>query len=336
MNNSKYFIAILFLVGILSSCEDTFSNVVDVDRSHLTSKGVIFGLISNSDPRDSIFQEQTSNQQNEKIPSNRIFISHSSPSFKQQHDFYKADISLKSGEDKIKLQYFSKNADQGAKEPFYGIMEAIKPGEIYRISAQSDTATQAHSYRAWAPVSAADTMPMPVPIEIEGAEIHYGDLAGSESEGYIDLVIRDEPYKRNMYQIEIAVVQSQHYIPQLPFDLIIPVTVEGDEDRVSTEVFGTYHHSLVHEAEFNRYGHKRIKFHFHTNHGFFNKEKPVTLIVRFSNLSHHYVEFLRSSRRYFAMGENPFAEPAEIYSNIHNGYGIFAFSARSYAEYTIR
>lgn len=326
-----------FITLLMWSCKEIFSSPVDIEPSLLSNKGVIFGLLANSDPRDSLFREQVFTRE-KSIPGmgRRIFSSHSTHSNKGQQKFHKAKISVRSEEKDLPLKYFDASMLPGSLDPFYGIMEEFTPGREYRLSASCDTTDSSNGKKYWAPVSALDTVPRSVSVIIEEAGIKYPDLKKYIAEGFMNIRIEDEPYIRNTYQLEIAVVQSHVDALGRKYDVVIPVNVDGGDDRVSSEVFGDYHHNLIHEAEFNRDGQKKVNFTFHTNHGLFNKEKPVTLVIRFSNLSRHYAEFLNSSRRYFAMGENPFAEPAEIYSNIQNGYGIFAFAARSYDSYEVR
>lgn len=334
MNALPFIVLAVIFLGFATSCDETFTTPIEVDTSHLETKGVIFGLLSNSDPRDSVFQQPKYSRE-EDAPSthNRIFLSHSSPVHRNQHQFYNANVVLQSEHKTLPLRYYEQNQDD---ESFYSVMEALKPGEIYHFAAQYDSTAQVSEDHYWDPVSAVDTMPMPVDIQVIDADIQYAQLSGSESEGYVDIKIQDEPHKRNMYQVEVSIIQPRSFDHEQPLDIIIPTTIHGSQDRVSTEVFGTYHLSLLHEAEFSRHGEKRISFSFHTNSPFFNKEKPITLMVRFSNLSRSYVQFLKSSRQYFAMGDNPFAEPAEVYTNVHNGYGIFACSARSFAQIEVK
>src|SRR5690606_4204737 len=151
------FVSAVILLFVAASCEETFTKTIEVDQSHLEVKGVTFGMLSNSDPRDSAFQERQYNREDD-TPSaeNRIFLSNSSPVSRNVHQFYNAKVELKSEHGKLPLRYYESDH---IKEPFYSVMEALRPGEVYYIAAQSDsTSSQGIN---WAMVTATDTMPMP-------------------------------------------------------------------------------------------------------------------------------------------------------------------------------
>lgn len=46
-------------------------------------------------------------------------------------------------------------------------------------------------------------------------------------------------------------------------------------------------------------------------------------IVELHSLTYNYYRYLKSQGSYIDNKENPFSEPAVIYSNVINGYGIF-------------
>ncbi|HLU95062.1 MAG TPA: DUF4249 family protein [Membranihabitans sp.] len=318
---------------LLCGCDGNFTQVVEVNRKGIETKGVVFGLLSNSDIRDSVFFEQNYDRDKNGIALfNRIYVSHSSPSSQPQNVFYGGKVELRSESGDLDIQYFETDNKNTDKEPFFAVLSSFEPGNVYFLTARCEGQKSGPKEIQWTPVAAIDTMPLPVEIQIENAEVRHPDLEGTVSEGFIDIKIKDEPYRFNAYQVEISVIQNVTNENGLPYTIIIPAVVEGSEDRVNSEVFGTYHLNLMTQAAFNRQGQRRINFTFPANNSSFNRQKPVTLMIRLSNLSDNYLEFVTSSRQYYANGDNPFAEPTEIYSNIDNGYGIFAFSTRSFAE----
>ena len=108
--------------------------------------------------------------------------------------------------------------------------------------------------------------------------------------------------------------------------------IKNHGNRVDTKMYGAFPNDLFEEKDFSKDGRKRIYFHIKNHQNAFTKDKPVLLLVRLSNLSDNYIRFLRSTRQYYANMDSPFTEPVEIYTNINNGYGVFATAARSYRE----
>lgn len=329
-----YYLFITGLIIILSqSCDEPFTRVIEPDQAGFETRGVVYGLLSNSDQRDVIFREQNyGREKTSVVPTNRIYISNTSPLVLSDQLFYESKVILRSEEQELDLKFYPKTSFPQFKDPFYGVMNDIQPGKTYQLNARYNEQLADGKGSEWQEVTTSDSVPRLVPIQARHAEIEYSELKTSESEGFVDIQITDDPGRKNTYQIEVAIIQSTQNAAGERVQLIIPATVWGSGDRVSSEVFGNFQHHLIKESEFNREGEKRVRFSFYTNHATFNKQKEVVVMVRLSNLSDDYVRFLESSRQYFANGDNPFKEPLEIYTNVRNGYGIFAFSARSYAE----
>jgi hypothetical protein len=49
--------------------------------------------------------------------------------------------------------------------------------------------------------------------------------------------------------------------------------------------------------------------------------KPV---IRVSRITEAYFKFVKSYNVYYNSSDNPFAEPSNVYTNVKNGYGVFA------------
>ena len=332
-----YYLFVIWLtIFLFQGCDEPFTRVIETDQSDFETRGVVYGLLSNSDHRDFIFREQNyGREKTSVVPTNRIYISNTSSQVLSNPLFYKSNVNLRSGGQELDLKFYPKTSFPQFKDPFFGVMNDIQPGKTYQLRARYNKHMAGDKGSDWQEITTSDSMPLLIPVQARDADIEFSELKTSESEGFVDIQIDDEPDRKNTYQIEVAIIQTTQNAAGEMVQLIIPAEVWGSGDRVSTEVFGNFQHHLIKESEFNREGEKRIRFSFYTNHATFNKQKAVVVMVRLSNLSDDYVRFLESSRQYFANRDNPFREPLEIYTNVRNGYGIFAFSARSYAEITV-
>jgi hypothetical protein len=54
--------------------------------------------------------------------------------------------------------------------------------------------------------------------------------------------------------------------------------------------------------------------------------KTYRPFIKLFRITEDEFKFIKSNRAYSSAGDNPFAEPVNIYSNVKNGYGIFALS----------
>ncbi|WP_410963591.1 DUF4249 family protein, partial [Salmonella sp. SAL4455] len=51
---------------------------------------------------------------------------------------------------------------------------------------------------------------------------------------------------------------------------------------------------------------------------------PVKAYVNVLRITEDYFKFVKSYSVYYNSSDNPFAEPSNVYTNVKNGYGIFA------------
>lgn|SRR5690606_5831110 len=137
-----------------------------------------------------------------------------------------------------------------------------------------------------------------------------------------------------MYLVDVsAILQSDSLHGEDEF--LVHGRIDRPDKTAELDIFDNSRDNLFHEDDFTREGRKRIHFSFNNTNGPYDLDKGAVLIVRLSNLSDNYIRFHRSAQQYATNQDNPFAEPAEIFTNVNNGYGIFALAARSYVEVTV-
>lgn len=337
MGKEGYYVVVSFILIVLQLSCDGFTKDIKVDYSNHKAKGVIVSLLSNTDIRDSAFRRSYYYSSSESdTHSNRIYITNSvAPGFRDL--FYEAHVSLISEEEELPLTFIERNDQQNIYRPFFAAPDEILPGKVYQINAAFDPSAVDQYVQDWTPVSATDTMPDVVSFTVENIQFKYsdGNLAGTPEGGYFDLQIEDDPDRTNAYLVDVSAILYQDttydHLPKLVYG-----NIERPDKTTDLDIFETSRNDLFHEDDFTKEGRKRIHFRFRQNYGSYDREKPTSLLIRISNLSDHYIRFQRSSQQYSINKENPFAEPAEIYTNVENGYGIFALSSRSYAEVEVK
>lgn len=334
MGKNLYWIGILGAITLQMACEGSFTREINVDYTDHKTEGVIFSILSNSDERDTAFRDYGytfGEDRKVKTLNNRIYITNSKSPGYSGMNFYGANLTLGSEEVTLPLKYHKGDEQQSYENPFYTVEESIQPGRSYHITAEFNPDQVGPDIEFWSPFSASDIMPEPIAFILEDGNIEYLENNESMTEGYVDLKIEDEPGRLNIYQAEISLIlKSQE--DNVRETNVIFTSIKKRNDKVNSEVFGSFSNDLFEEKDFTREGRKRIYFHFKTKQISFDDFEPFLLMVRITNLSENYIRFLRSSRQYYANQDNPFVEPVEIFSNVKNGYGIFALGARSYAE----
>lgn len=334
MGKSSCIIGFMMMITWQIACEGSLTREIKTDYSDHKTKGVLFSILSNSDPRDTAFRNfgySAGKDGSELTLNNRIYITNSATPGYSKTKFYGAQIALMSDRLKLPLKFHNRDEHLGLERPFYTVEESIIPGSIYQITGEFNSDEADSFIQYWPPFSAMDIMPEPIPFHLEEAKIEHTEITVSRAEGYVDIKIEDERGRRNVYQVEITVIQKgDEGTDQHP--VVIYSSIINPDNRVNTEVFGSFSNDLFEESDFTREGRKRIYFDFKTEQMMSNDSTPSMLMVRITNLSENYIRFLRSSRQYYANQDNPFVEPVEIYTNVKNGYGIFALGARSYGE----
>lgn len=336
MRKGFYWLGLMTIIAAQLSC-DGFTKLIDVDYSGLKAKGVIFSVLTNTDIRDTAFHRSIYFSPNESdAHPNRIYISNSVPP-SSWDVFYEADVSLESEEDELPLKFVEKDNQQNIRKPFFTVEDQIFPGKAYHITAAFDPNAVGPYAQEWTPVSATDTMPEMVTFSVENPQFEYsdGNLEGTPKGGYFDLQIEDEPGRTNAYLVEVSAIVHQDTAYNR-FPTLVHGYIERPDKTTDLDLFENSRNDLFHEDDFTKEGRKRIRFRLRKTYGSYDREKPTLLLVRISNLSDNYIRFQRSSEQYAINEDNPFAEPTEIFTNVDNGYGIFALAARSYQEVEVK
>lgn len=333
MKKGYNWMVLLMAVVCQLGCEG-FTRRIDLDFSDHITKGVIFSVLTNTDIRDSAFRDiDYYSSQLTGSHNNRVFISHSVPPIGWRKLFYQAHVNLKSDEDELSLTFVDLDMEQNNYKAYFGVEDELIPGRIYDVSAAFDPDAAPQFVREWSPVSARDTMPHQVSFSVEDVHLEYpeGNYYATPLSGYLDLKIEDEPDRTNVYLVDVsAIFQSDSLYNEDQF--LIHGSIERPDKTTELDLFENSRNNLFHEDDFTREGRKRIHFRLNSSYGSHDRDKGAILIVRISNLSDNYIRFQRSSQQYNINKGNPFAEPAEIFTNVENGYGIFALASRSYRE----
>ena len=66
--------------------------------------------------------------------------------------------------------------------------------------------------------------------------------------------------------------------------------------------------------------------------GYFYSYKTLSITLYLHNISKSYYYYRTSLELYENASRNPFAQPVQVFSNISNGFGIFAGAQISYFE----
>ncbi len=185
-------------------------------------------------------------------------------------------------------------------------------------------------------VHATDSAPPPVPMSIESYRVETSDPIPGEpgvstvTEFRITLQIQDPPGEKNRYQIRVIAPgrsgRRDLYFstrdPSIISDNRIedPVT-EGVEPFTGSEPFFS-------DALFDGESHEIEVSSFDLA-----VEASLERVIWFQirHVSENYYRHLRSALLHKTTDDNPFAEPVRVYSNVENGYGIFAgYSAQTF------
>lgn len=193
---------------------------------------------------------------------------------------------------------------------------ALQAGESYSLRVAAP---------GFAPIQATDAIPRPVPTAIASHRTHTSSRAESRIKDLsIKLEIQDPPGETNYYQIRMY-----HHIPRSSFfsseryyqgpfstqDPSIAADNSDDDSFIEGEAFfiapffkDALFDGQTHAIELDNY----------------NVAEHTRVYVQVLYVSETYYEYLRSAKLHESTQDNPFAEPLSVYSNVENGYGIFA------------
>src|SRR5690625_885968 len=323
----------------MCACEGTLVTPLEVDYSDHQPRGVIFSFLSNSDDRDTAFRRSVIHSSVDMTGyPNRIFVIQSTPPGGFSRSI-PALVHLESDGREIPMEYIEPEpgVPVSIDMVFSTVGEDVSPGKGYRARAAQHPDDPYAGFHKWSVVAATDTTAEVTALEgaEAGSRWHENSPGRSPEGGYIDIKIEGEPDRENLYKIEVAGIAQFNYSPQM-YGRVIPTSIERPDKNIDLEIFGTSQNEYFYEGDFSKDGRRRIQFRFNQSHSNYNRDRPMKILIRVSNLSDHYRNFKESSDDYEMNEDNPFAEPAEIYTNVENGHGIFALAGRSYAEIELK
>ena len=189
-------------------------------------------------------------------------------------------------------------------------------------------------------ISASDSLPIPI-------SINYLDTItviepNNENRLQINLNFTDPANSQNFYLVETYVVRaSLTTINQdtLEFELdtikqrmiLTDVVFQNngfksrDEQGLFTDLLFNGQNKTL-EIELKDFE----KDYIFNENGKLNSEKTLSLTLYLHNISKSYYYYRTSLELYVDASRNPFAQPVQVFSNINNGFGIFAGAQISY------
>lgn len=189
----------------------------------------------------------------------------------------------------------------------YTSMIGAEPGHMWRLD------VSAPGYKS---VSAVAQLPNPVKLSSAryGESISSPDVPGEMEQG-MNITFTDPPGP-NYYGVQIFYGDSLQYQGDVWFRP--RGTVFDTNEEPSDMAFFTD----------ERVEGKQVTLNLYTPPRSYYNGKPFIVVLR--SLSADYYKFLETKKTYNDTHDNPFAEPAPIYTNIQNGLGIMgAYSGAS-------
>ena len=201
-------------------------------------------------------------------------------------------------------------------------LEFFQEERVYMWAKGALQTGESYSLRVAAPgfatIEATDAIPRPVPTAVVSYLTHTSDRSESRIKGdmSIKLEIQDPPGETNYYQIRMfAFFRSEQY--EGSFSTQDPsIIADNAADEPFNESF--YTAPFFKDTLFDGQTHA-IELS-----GNYNAPGRTRLRVQVLHVSETYYEHLRSAKSHESTLDNPFAEPVSVYSNVENGYGIFA------------
>ena len=202
-------------------------------------------------------------------------------------------------------------------------LEFLWRDRVYALEKNTLQAGESYSLRVSAPgfatIQATDAIPRPVPTAIASHLTNTSTRSESAIKGdlSIKLEIQDPPGETYYYQIRAFVFfRSERY--EGSFSTQDPsIIADNAADEPFNEGFSgtapffkdTLFDGQTHEIELS------------SN---YNAPEQTSFYIQVLHVSETYYEYLKSARLHESTQSNPFAEPVSVYSNVENGYGIFA------------
>jgi hypothetical protein len=158
---------------------------------------------------------------------------------------------------------------------------------------------------------------------IKGVATGHGRLNNK-----INVTFADKSPELNYYQIIVKTVYEQIDFQQYEKVLSFPVFVrlESDDPAIQNQIINQYEGVVIKDVLFNG---KEVTLSFKTPENDLFQEGAVVVSLR--TLSPEYYRYKTTAALQEHTSGDPFAQPVNVYSNVKNGYGIFAgFSQSEY------
>ena len=216
-------------------------------------------------------------------------------------------------------------------------LEFFQRDRVYVWEKGTLQAGESYALRVAAPgfaaIEATDAIPTSVPTEI----VSYLTRPSVRPESWIKgdmsikLEIQDPPGETNYYQIRMFAFFRDEF-RTLDDEVVDLVSIRNEgsfstqdpsiiADNTADEPFdGSFSGSapFFKDTLFDGQTHA---IELSSN---YNAPERTRLYVHVLHLSETYYEYLKSAKLHESTQDNPFAEPMSVYSNVENGYGIFA------------
>ena len=160
---------------------------------------------------------------------------------------------------------------------------------------------------------------MPTAIVSSRIDTSAGSEFGTRNTLSIKLQIQDPPVETNYYEIRIASGgDGVHFSTKDP-----SILADSDDPITEEEFLG--HAPFFNDTLFDGQTHE---IELSSTHPIPDRHTRFSVQVLY--MSETYYEYRRSVMLHENTQDNPFAEPVSVYSNVENGYGIFAgYSSRT-------
>jgi hypothetical protein len=226
-------------------------------------------------------------------------------------------------------------------------LEIFKDGNLMSTLAGANLSTNyyfpdlkpepGHSYKLVASMNGYETVSaiadIPVAAEIKKLSTSVYDTSsfswnGSEryyySKGKLLLEVKDKEGTSNYYKLSMYKLEYYYSINELG-DTIETFTYKNPLQYINNEAT---HPLIEFSEEFSYYFSDQFvdgkNFSIELPINYTGNTPGTNIIVEFSTLSRDYYLFRQSLKKFNESQNNPFSEPIKVYSNIENGYGIFA------------
>lgn len=165
---------------------------------------------------------------------------------------------------------------------------------------------------------------IPHPAPITGV-----DLYETSSNSKIKVRIKDDGSQANFYEIQVAVDFEVYNYPEDRIDQIRHrIQLSSDDPLIQNDDDDFSYDIIFRDVLFNG---KEAELNFGLSGGGVAYGGGVTVILK--TLSDDGYNYLRTLRLNDMTSGDPFAQPVNVYSNIHNGFGIFAgYSTSNYTH----